>query len=77
MNLTLASGTFTLPDLHRIWREPVQLQLDPASHAVIDASAATVACVIAEGRTVFGVNTAFSLLARKNIAQRAAGWTCR
>jgi histidine ammonia-lyase len=68
MNLLLSPGTLTLPDLRRVWREPVQLQLNPASHAAIDASAATVARVIAEGRTVYGVNTGFGLLARKKIS---------
>ena len=67
MKLPLTPGTLALPDLRRIWREPVQLQLDPASRAAIEASAATVAKVISEGRTVYGVNTGFGLLARKKI----------
>jgi histidine ammonia-lyase len=46
----------------------VQPQLDPACHAAIDASTATVARVISEGRTVYGVNTGFGLLARKKIS---------
>jgi histidine ammonia-lyase len=68
MKLTLTPGTLTLTDLRRVWREPVQLQLNPACHATIDASAATVAKVISEGRTVYGVNTGFGLLANKKIS---------
>jgi histidine ammonia-lyase len=68
MNFVLSPGTLTLPDLRRAWREPVQVQLDPASHAAIDASTATVSRVISEGRTVYGVNTGFGLLARKKIS---------
>jgi histidine ammonia-lyase len=68
MNLLLTPGTLTLSSLRRVWREPVQLRLDPASHPAIEASAATVARVIAEGRTVYGVNTGFGLLARKKIS---------
>jgi histidine ammonia-lyase len=68
MNLPLTPGTLTLPTLRRVWREPVQLQLDPASHAAIDAAAATVGRVISEGRTVYGVNTGFGLLARQKIS---------
>jgi len=68
MNLKLVPGTLTLPTLRHVWREPVQLQLDPKCHVAIDKSAATVAKVISEGRTVYGVNTGFGLLAQKKIA---------
>ena len=43
------------------------LALDPAAKPAVDAAAATVARVIAEGRTVYGVNTGFGLLARTRI----------
>jgi histidine ammonia-lyase len=66
--MILTPGTLTLSDLRRVWREPVQLELDPACHAAIDASTATVARVISEGRIVYGVNTGFGLLAREKIA---------
>jgi histidine ammonia-lyase len=67
MKLGLTPGHLTLADLRAVWREPVQLRLDPACHGAIDASSATVARVIAEGRTVYGVNTGFGLLARETI----------
>ena len=53
MQLTLIPGRLTLADLRRIAREPsLTLALDASAHAAIDASAATVAQVLAEGRTV-------------------------
>ena len=59
----LVPGELTLADLRRFWRERRPVALDPACHARIDASAATVAAVIAEGRTVYGINTGFGSLA--------------
>lgn len=67
--LTLTPGALTLSQLRRIARDAsVQLALDPAAHAAIDASAATVARVLAENRTVYGINTGFGLLANTKIA---------
>ncbi|XLM20955.1 histidine ammonia-lyase, partial [Chromobacterium piscinae] len=67
--LNIVPGQLTLADLRRVSRETgLQLQLDPSSHAEIDASAATVARVLAEGRTVYGINTGFGLLANTKIA---------
>ncbi len=66
-SLQLRPGRLTPPDLRRIWSERPTLALDPAAKAGVDAAAATVAQVIAEGRTVYGVNTGFGLLARTRI----------
>ena len=55
-------------DLRRVWREPVELSLAAECYAGIDAAAATVARVIAEGRVVYGVNTGFGLLASQRIS---------
>ena len=67
--LNLIPGQLTLADLRRVSRETgLQLQLDPSAHAAIDASAATVARVLAENRTVYGINTGFGLLANTKIA---------
>lgn len=69
MQLTLIPGRLTLADLRRIARESsLTLALDASAHAAIDASAATVAQVLAEGRTVYGINTGFGLLANTKIA---------
>jgi len=59
----LLPGALTLADLWAFWRDGRPVALDPACHARIDASAATVAAVIAEGRTVYGINTGFGSLA--------------
>ena len=65
--LQLRPGRLTLPDLRRIWSERSTLAVDPAAKTGVDAAAATVAQVIHEGRTVYGVNTGFGLLARTRI----------
>ncbi|MGL6072053.1 histidine ammonia-lyase [Craterilacuibacter sp.] len=67
--LNLIPGQLTLADLRLIARDDtVQLSLDASAHAAIDASAATVQQVLAEGRTVYGINTGFGLLANTKIA---------
>ena len=68
MKLALKPGKLTLAHLRRIRREPVELHLDPACHAPIDAAAAAVAEVIAEDRAIYGVNTGFGLLAGQRIS---------
>lgn len=68
MKLTLIPGTLTLSQLRQVWREPTSIQLDPVCHPGIEAAAATVSRVIAEGRTVYGVNTGFGLLAQRRIS---------
>jgi len=65
--LRLRPGCLALPDLRRIGSERSTLALDPAAKPAVDAAAAVVAKVIAEGRTVYGVNTGFGLLARTRI----------
>lgn len=65
--LTLKPGQLGLPQLRRVMAEPVQLSLDPDCLARIEASTATVREVIAQGRTVYGVNTGFGLLANTRI----------
>jgi histidine ammonia-lyase len=66
-SLRLRPGRLALSDLRRIWAKPATFALDPAAKPVVDAAAAVVARVIAEGRTVYGVNTGFGLLARTRI----------
>jgi len=65
--LTLHPALLTLAELRRIWAERPALTVDPAAKPAVDAAASTVARVIAEGRTVYGVNTGFGLLARTRI----------
>lgn len=67
--LTIVPGQLTLADLRRVSRETsLTLALDTSCHSAIDAAAATVARVLAEGRTVYGINTGFGLLANTKIA---------
>ena len=65
--LKLSPGTLGLADLAAVLQQPVKLSLDPACLNAIEASAATVAEVMAEGRTVYGINTGFGLLANTRI----------
>ncbi|MFQ5773484.1 MAG: histidine ammonia-lyase [Kiloniellaceae bacterium] len=70
---TLVPGSLTLADLRALWREPRPIVLDPACAPRIDAAAETVAKVLREGRTVYGVNTGFGSLARTTIAAERLG----
>lgn len=66
--LTLTPGQLTLGQLRRISRESgLTFALDPACKPAIDRSAETVAKVLEEGRTVYGINTGFGLLASTSI----------
>ena len=65
--LKLYPGRLQLAELRRVCTEPVRVTLNDAAWARIDRSAAVVARVIAEGRTVYGVNTGFGLLANTRI----------
>jgi histidine ammonia-lyase len=66
-DLHLKPGKLTLVDLKAILEEPVRVSLDPACLPGIEAAAKTVADVMAEGRTVYGINTGFGLLANTRI----------
>ncbi|WP_240763582.1 aromatic amino acid lyase, partial [Paraburkholderia silviterrae] len=69
--MLLTPGHLTLPQLRQIARAPdsssIQLQLDPASFAAIDASARTVAEITAKGEPAYGINTGFGRLASTHI----------
>lgn len=66
-SLTILPGTLSLDDLRRVHQQPVQVSLDPSCHAAINAASDTVASVLKEGRTVYGINTGFGLLANTKI----------
>lgn len=63
----LKAGALRLSDLHAFWRQPKTFEIDPTCHAAIEASAACVARVVAEGRVTYGINTGFGSLARTTI----------
>jgi histidine ammonia-lyase len=65
--ITLTPGQLTLPHLRQIARTDVKLQLDPSSHAAIDACAKVVADITAKGDPAYGINTGFGRLANKHI----------
>ena len=65
--LQLSPGQLDLKTLRRVHAEPVLLSLTPEAGQAIQSSVGTVQAVIAEGRTVYGVNTGFGLLANTRI----------
>lgn len=58
---TLIPGKITLADLRQISRRHVKITLDQSAVADIHASTQVVNDVIAEDRTVYGINTGFGL----------------
>ena len=67
-SLTLQPGHLTLAQLREIHRQPVTLVLAEGAAAAIDASVGCVERILAEGRTAYGINTGFGLLASTRIA---------
>src|SRR6266571_7963321 len=65
--LHLSPGHLTHELLREAWTQPVTVALDGDTRARVDASASTIAGIVAEGRVVYGVNTGFGLLARTRI----------
>ncbi|ELV8850873.1 histidine ammonia-lyase [Vibrio fluvialis] len=68
LNLVIKPGSLTLNQLRQISRSSVTLSLDSAAIPAIEQSTQVVEQVIAEGRTVYGINTGFGLLANTKIA---------
>ncbi|MFT4912287.1 MAG: histidine ammonia-lyase [Brevundimonas sp.] len=66
--LTLGTTPLTLARLRAVLDGPCTVDLTPAAWADVDKGAATVAAIVAEGRTVYGINTGFGLLANTSIA---------
>ena len=68
MNLILTPGTLTLAQLREVYSHPVTLTLDESAIPAINNSVACVNAILAEGRTAYGINTGFGLLAQTRIA---------
>jgi len=66
--LTIKPGQLTLNELRQISRRHVKLTLDESAFPAIHASTQVVNDVIAQNRTVYGINTGFGLLANTRIA---------
>ena len=65
-SVTLNPGHVTLAELRAIWAgAPVALAEE--AWTAIDAAAAAVGRIVAGGRTVYGINTGFGLLAQTRI----------
>ncbi|MGA4503944.1 histidine ammonia-lyase [Citrobacter portucalensis] len=66
--MTLTPGHLSFTQLREIWQQPVKLSLDAEAIDAINASVACVNNIVAEGRTAYGINTGFGLLAQTRIA---------
>lgn len=66
--MTLTPGHLSFSQLREVWQQPVKLRLDASAIDGINASVACVNTIVAEGRTAYGINTGFGLLAQTRIA---------
>lgn len=66
--ITIGSSPLTLHQLRQTLEGPVTVSLTDDAWANIEKGAAVVAAILAEGRTVYGINTGFGLLANTSIA---------
>ncbi len=66
MTITLNPGKVTLAELRAIW-EGAPVTLADSGWTAIDAAAASIVEILASGRTVYGVNTGFGILANTRI----------
>jgi histidine ammonia-lyase len=65
--ITLNPGSVTLAELRAIWNG-APIRLADSAWSALDAAAESVGRIVASGRTVYGVNTGFGLLAQTRIA---------
>lgn len=65
--LTINPGKMTLAEMRQAYQQPVKLALDSTTHGAIQASVDCVNRMVAEDRTVYGINTGFGLLANTRI----------
>ena len=68
MTLTLGQSPLSLAQLRAVLESPTTVELAPDAWTAVDRGAAVVAAIVAEGRTVYGINTGFGLLANTSIA---------
>ena len=67
-SLTLIPGKLSLSQLREVYSHPLNITLDSSAFAAIDESVACVNAILAEGRTAYGINTGFGLLAQTRIS---------
>ena len=63
LKIILKPGQLTLSDLREAYRRHRPIELDPSAHENIHKAEQVVRNVITQGRTVYGINTGFGLLA--------------
>ncbi|MFI7965319.1 aromatic amino acid lyase, partial [Acinetobacter baumannii] len=68
MELLIQPGKLTLADLRQAYLNPIKVKLDKSASSAINASVACVEKIVNEGRTAYGINTGFGLLASTKIA---------
>ena len=66
--IIIGQSPLPLAQLRAVTDGPVTVSLTDAAWAAVDKGATTVAAILAEGRTVYGINTGFGLLANTSIA---------
>ncbi|MDQ0464690.1 histidine ammonia-lyase [Caulobacter ginsengisoli] len=66
-SILLGKRDLTLADIETVMAAPVRVVLDETASAAVAASAAAIEAILADGRTVYGVNTGFGLLANQSI----------
>lgn len=67
MSFVISDAGFTLADLRHIWQNPVTLMLDSHILQGVIQSRQTVEDIANSGKTVYGINTGFGLLAQVKI----------
>ncbi|MGL4858581.1 MAG: histidine ammonia-lyase [Enterobacteriaceae bacterium] len=65
---TIRPGQMSLADLRLIYQQPTRIQLDETAFPKINQSVDCINAIIDQGRTAYGVNTGFGLLAQTRIA---------
>jgi histidine ammonia-lyase len=65
--IQLSPGSVTLAQLRAVWAG-APVTLSASAWSALDAAAESIARIVASGRTVYGVNTGFGLLAQERIA---------
>jgi len=64
---TIHPAEMSLADLREIYQTPHQIKLSESAYPGIEQARKTVENIIADGRTVYGINTGFGLLANTSI----------
>lgn len=67
--IIIGESPLTLAQLRAVIDAPVSVSLSDAAWAKVEKGAATVAAIIDQGQTVYGINTGFGLLANTKIAR--------